>query len=386
MIDWIAGNPLWDEFRDLDLRLAQIDLGEDSSVPQVRINKVAAARNAAKARVLEDKDLLAALRAAVATESRPYERDLLGELLRLPVEEVWELGIPGLLEDLRVDVHPDEVDVQPAFYITSHDPFYPVDDLEVGPYAPEGLLDPEDQDFRELQRVGGVPTRVPGVDIPDTVFLLQVDLRALRVQHRQIDAAAEVFDSGALPGEGMVQLFHTTRGDSVSEPHRPGGGVTVLYLSEEQLTRRYVEGTEDPDYPVKQVTTTFLPTFAHTPLASPASSVRIEELQQESDTIATMYGGIEVSTDPFAPNAPAWTRVLGLPHYAHGLEDGDRAVLDQQLPLTSPGDRHVLLFNLSSDSEYDQVFGDEGRLEIWLRASDLTKARFDDVVSFWRLT
>ena len=30
--------------------------------------------------------------------------------------------------------------------------------------------------------------------------------------------------------------------------------------------------------------------------------------------------------------------------------------------------------------------GVEGRLEIWMRASDLEAAKFDDVVSFWRMT
>lgn len=386
MTDWIIGNPTWDAFVELDEELARIDVVENRVVPQARIDKVFAKRQAAIERVLVDPGILRVLRAAAVTETRPDARTILEELLRIPIQDFWPDDVEGLLADPRVALHADEVEVAAAFYLATRSADVPVEDLELGPYSGEPLLDPLDQDFRRLHRCGGVPTRVPGVEIPDTVFLLQVDLRTLHAENSWLPAAVAAGDQVGLPRDGILQVFHTTRGDSVTEAELAGGGVSLVYLPENRLLDRSTPLDVEADYPVRELVPSFLPTFATTPVTSPDGYGSVEALQREADTIATALAGVEVSLDPTAPDAPRWSRLLGLPDLSWGVEDGDRDVLDESLPLRSDEDRHVLLLNLASDADFDRVFGDLGRLEIWIRASDLAAARFVDVVSFLKMT
>lgn len=386
MTDWIVGNPTWDAFVALDDELARIDVVENRVVPQVRIDKVFAKRKAAIERALADPEILRALRAAAVTETRPDARMILEELLRIPLQDSWPDDVEGLLADPRVALHPAEVEVATAFYLATRPADTPIEDLETGPYSGEPLLDPLDQDFRGLHRCGGLPTRVPGIEIPDTVFLLQVDLRTLHAENRWLPAAVAACDGVGLPRDGILQVFHTPRGDSVTDLELPGGGATLVYLPEDRLLGRSTPLNVESDYPVKELVPSFLPTFATTPVTSPESFGSVEALQREADSIATALAGVEVSLDPTAPNAPRWSRLLGLPDLSWGVEDGDREVLDRTLPLESAEDRHVLLLNLASDVDFDGVFGDVGRLEIWIRASDLAAARFDNLASFWKMT
>ena len=387
MKDWIHENAAWDDFVALDEELAKIDVPDDRRAPQARIDKVFNARQEAKEKVLADPEILATLRSIAREDVSEDEGHILTELLWWPIEELWSEGDEErFLRDTRVGLHPDEVDISSAFYLATHTPLAPADDLEIGPYSGEPLLDPLDQDHRMLHRSGGTPTRIPGVDIPDSVFLLQVDLRSLWADQNWNAQSAALFETSGLPRDGILQLFATTQGDSVTQPKLSGGGAEVIYLPEKKLLERSVDIDLDTDYPVRVITPSCFPTFMATPLASPTGIERIEALQAHADTEAARRAGVDVSMDPLAPNSPEWSRLLGLPHLTWGLEDGDRDVLDDQLPLESDDDRHVLLFNVASEADFNGVFGDEGRLEIWMRASDLAARRFDDVVSFWRMT
>jgi uncharacterized protein YwqG len=44
------------------------------------------------------------------------------------------------------------------------------------------------------------------------------------------------------------------------------------------------------------------------------------------------------------------------------------------------------MLNITGEHSFDSVFGDGGRLEIWIRDTDLRAARFKSVVSFIRST
>lgn len=75
--------------------------------------------------------------------------------------------------------------------------------------------------------------------------------------------------------------------------------------------------------------------------------------------------------------------MFGVPSYDFDLDEGDLDVLYRDLPLAT-GDQHVLLLNIAGEHSFDTLFGDSGRLEIWMRDSDLRAARFDNAVSFIR--
>jgi hypothetical protein len=254
---------------------------------------------------------------------------------------------------------------------------------ENSPYNSEQLYERVDEPFRGLSRVGGVPTRVPGRDIPEGVFLIQADLLSLAtffIPWRPF--AAAVFADAGLPTEGVLQLFHTTTGDSLLDPHLAGGGARLMYLTEAELWLREPLDVDTFDYPVSETSGSLLPTFAPTPAAGSGEALdTVLAAQNEADRTAGQRGGVDVPRYWFQ-KAPQWSRMLGLPHHYYGLEDGHRGVLDKEIPLTDNADRHILLFNLASERQYDQVFGDEGRLEIWIRRSDLLKKKFEHVVSF----
>ncbi|MFO7690595.1 MAG: DUF1963 domain-containing protein [Cryobacterium sp.] len=59
--------------------------------------------------------------------------------------------------------------------------------------------------------------------------------------------------------------------------------------------------------------------------------------------------------------------------------------LRRELPLAADN-HHVLLLNITGDQSFDTAFGGGGRLEIWIRDTDLRAARFGSIVSFIRST
>jgi hypothetical protein len=91
---------------------------------------------------------------------------------------------------------------------------------------------------------------------------------------------------------------------------------------------------------------------------------------------------MQEAVNPFrVPDQPP-TRLLGLAHFDYPMQPHHAAMLTERLPLADSGDEHVLLFNVTSGFSFDSVFGGAGRLELWIRRSDLSALRFDHVVSF----
>jgi len=382
---WIPGNQLWADFCEAWLAAAAAE--QDFSMPRVRVNKLVARSDKLRHAISADSDMMAMLAALDVTSKTDDELSLLDMFLRLPIE-AWEDDPPSFLP--RVGLTPEEVEVAPAFYFAGIIQQDWAHELEAGPYAGELRHEQINELNRELHRVGGVPTRVPGVELGNEVFLMQVDLLSLATSYfswPERSYARAVFDDAALPSEGVLQLFHTTTGDSVMDPDLPGGGARLLYLSEDELWNREPLDVDTFDYPVSRPSPALLPTFTFTctELASDDVSEAVIALQNQADRVAGGRGGVDVPRFWFQ-KAPAWSRMLGASHLDYQLSDGDRDVLNTVLPLTEPGDRHILLFTLASDQQFEGVFGDEGRLEIWLRRTDIGRRDFSAPVSFLRNT
>jgi hypothetical protein len=75
--------------------------------------------------------------------------------------------------------------------------------------------------------------------------------------------------------------------------------------------------------------------------------------------------------------------LLGFPAPDFSGED-DSALLHQKLPLRGERDRHVLLLNIAEGWTLRDLLGDDGRLEFWMRASDISRSQFDEAVTFLR--
>jgi hypothetical protein len=132
-----------------------------------------------------------------------------------------------------------------------------------------------------------------------------------------------------------------------------------------------------------------LPTFRAAPHAGPGTLDRVDQLQEEAYRVARNGSYTDeylrdLQHDPFIARVGAVAHLFGLPSPDSDIADEDRALLNERLPLTAPDDEHLLLLEVAADHTFDLVFGDGGRLEIWIRSSDLASARFDDVVSFIR--
>lgn len=131
-----------------------------------------------------------------------------------------------------------------------------------------------------------------------------------------------------------------------------------------------------------------LDSFRHASISTEESVQKVIKLQRAADHWARAgeRTGEANEADPFNRVPDPVSRVLGLQHYDFDLEEEDVALLQERLPLQDGKDAHRLLLNIASERSFDGVYGDSGRLEVWMRAGDLTQARFDTVVSFWRST
>lgn len=381
--NWVPGNQLWADFCVAWRAAAAAE--QDFSMPRVHVNKLGAHADKLRHAISADAHIMSILAGLDVTTKTDDELAMLDMFLRLPIE-AWEADPPSFLP--LVGLTPEEVEVAPAFYFAGIIQQEWAHETEAGPYSGEHRYEPIDERNRNLHRVGGVPTRVPGVEMGDEVFLMQIDLLSLSTSYfswRERPYARAVFEDGALPTEGVLQVFHTTTGDSVIDPHLPGGGARLIYLTEDELWNRQPLNVDTFDYPVSRPSPALLPTFTCTPFTSDDVSDTVIALQNQADRVAGGRGGVDVPQYWFQ-KAPAWSRMLGASHVDCALSEGDLEVLNTVLPLTEPDDRHVLLFTLASDMQFDGVFGDEGRLEIWLRRSDISRKDFSTPVSFLRNT
>jgi hypothetical protein len=360
---------------------AREELGSPEMVGSARWNRAFDAVTRALGEVVSDVQLIADIRELATVTSDPRTLRLIWEATAPPMFEYGE-EVESILADLRVGLTADAVRWEWAVYVVEHTRWGRKD-----PYESDT---PDEELNRYLTRIGGAPTSIPGFPHPELPFLMQVDLGE-QLRDEIYGEAHEVFlDGCGLPAGGLLQLFHSTTGDSVTDPDARGGGAMVRYFTEQQLLDRHLtDSSEDcVMFPVFDARSAIAPSFAPTSSSTAEQTTAIVELQRAQDRAVR---GDEPSdsfalaemTNPVTAVAESVTRLLGVGHPEHRPLPEHIELLRERLPLASPRDAHVLLFDVSSEFALDNVFGDPGRLEIWIRRSDLNTAQFDDVVSFW---
>lgn len=328
--------------------------------------------------VRRDVALMKLLQEAARTSQDASERSLLHRVLRqAPLDH--GANIDALLADPRVRREPSQVVTELSIYIVEQEPLdheYPFE--EVRP----------DEEWRDLTRIGGNPTTVDGIPAPTgRDFLLQVDLAALAREAAHSEALASAVRRHTLPQDGVLQVFHSTTGDSRTSDDS-GGGAVVRYLPEEALRHRARPAGSNP-WPAWQASCVVLPSVAAAPGSSAEVADSVNVLTEDLNR-AARNGSYEedflvaFERNPFTARVDAVTRMFALssPDFEQSVEDS--VILAARLPLLGPDDRHLLLFDIPADRAFGQVFGDAGRLEIWMRASDARDHRFGEVVSFIR--
>lgn len=328
--------------------------------------------------VRRDPVLMKHLQEMATSSIETSERELLYRVLRqAPLDH--GANAKSLLADPRVRLDSSHVSTELSIYVVEQEPLdddYPFEEL--GP----------DEDWRDLTRIGGNPTTVDGFPPPTgRDFLLQVDLAAVAREAAYSEGLASAVRRHALPKEGLLQVFHSTTGDSRTTADS-GGGATVRLLPEEALRRRTTPAGRNP-WPAWQASCVALPSVAAAP-GSADDVERIVNAVSEDLNRAARNGSFEQAflvdfeRNPFTARVDAVTRMFALssPDFEHSVEDS--MTLASRLPLAGPDDKHVLLFDIPADRAFGQVFGDSGRLEIWIRATDAKAHRFDEVASFIR--
>lgn len=374
-------SPAWQKV--LDIEDQKRALGDDITViPTGKWNRLVDRLYAALDRAVRDADVLTQLRAAVPDITDPTDREFVYRMIA-PLE-VWEADdIETVRNDPRVALTAEELVGAPALYLAEYPSPNP---RNIYWWDQEAL----DEPLRNLSRIGGAPTQVPDLSAPDDAFLMQLDFRGIAANYAGNPRLLRLLESHGIPPDGLLQVFHTTTGDSETDPDIPGGGATLLYLAEPSLAVRLPVNldAESAVYPPSRIHASFGLSFRDGPSGGERSSVTVVDLQRIADIWARNGCHTEqyrISTDPFSAMELPVTRMFGVQAYDFDLNDGDFDVLQRDLPLAA-GDRHVLFLNIAGEHSFDTVFGDSGRLEIWMRDSDLRAARFEEVVSFIRST
>lgn len=307
---------------------------------------------------------------ALALDELGEESQVATDVLRTGLRESFDPSSTSALEDhplLRLD--PGDLHVAPAVFL--------VEKEEV-----ELERDFWDEERRpSLSRIGGFPTQVRDRPHPEGEFLLQLDLADLEPGWSNLDVEAVLETYPSLPHGGLLQVFGLTDSDTSTAPERPGGGVTLVYLSEDDLAleRRLPHPT--PSDPARQLDATARHTIRPRPDADDEDVFAKAAWLHESIN-ATVSRMAEDSFDN--ETAPPASRLFGLQHPDFELSEDDQRILEGHLPLTGTDDQHCLLLQVSSLGVLDECFGDSGFLEIWVRDSDLRSQDFGHVVSFIR--
>lgn len=389
----VSPDPAWQHYLDAMAEAARLG---HSRAPTPRVNRARVRVLGLERELVRDEALRRQLRDAVPT-LRGKARGFVTDLVVPDVEGLWREG--ELLADPRVALS-GAVHLVPAFYLVDYrrQPTARQWHEEEGPFCLPEHAWPEDRLMRDWTRLGGAPTRLPDVPLPeDAVFLLQLDLNTCNESLIFDDGLREAFALAGLPATGILQLLHRLTGDSSTEADLPGGGATVVYLPDrEQVARDGVVDTGPTAYRPHNASVQALPTFR---LQAAGAGVggdvadevfeRLQELVRLTDITArrgehTTDFNRSWQRDPLTAWEAPSTRFLGEPAPEHPRDEEYTDLLDQHLPLTATGDEHRLLFQVASDTVFDHVFGDLGRLQVWIRDSDLRSCRFDDVVSFVR--
>lgn len=376
--------PAWQKV--LDLEAQKRALGNDiGAIPTGKWNRLMDRLSMAENQAVREADLVDRLRAAVPDITDPIDREFVYQAIAPLV--VWHAeDIETVRDDPRVRLTAEELVGAPALYLAEN----AAGDLEdIYSWDLEDRWEP-DEPFRNLSRIGGAPTQVSDVQPPDDAFLLQIDFRGIPKDQSENPPLLRLLESHGAPADGLLQVFHTTMGDSRTDPGVPGGGATLRYLSEASLARRLPVDmdAECAVYPPSRTSVSFGLGFRNGPVSTDRSAETVVDLQRIADIGAR--GGChtvqyESATDPFSATELPVTRLFGMQSYDFDLPDEDVDLLHRELPLAADN-HHVLLLNITGDHSFDTVFGDGGRLEIWIRDTDLRAARFDSIVSFTRST
>ena len=376
--------PVWQKV--LDIEDQKRALGDDiAAIPTGKWNRLIGRLLTAMDRAVREPDVVDLLRASVPDITDQADRDLVYQVIAPLV--VWQSEeIETVRSDPRVALTAEELVGAPVMYLAEN----PAGDLEdIYGWDLEDERD-HDEPFRNLSRIGGTPSRVTGLRLPEDAFLLQIDFRGIPKNQSGDPRLLRLLESRGVPGDGLLQVFHTTTGDSRTDPNVPGGGATLRYLPEPSLAMRLPldMDAESAVYPPSRAQASFGLSFGNGPRMTDRSAETVVELQSLADIWArngSFSEEFESSTDPFTRTERPVTRMFGVQSYDFDLPDEDIDLLNRELPLVGD-DRHVLMLNITGEHSFDSVFGDGGRLEIWIRDTDLRAARFESVVSFIRST
>ncbi|GHD43384.1 DUF1963 domain-containing protein [Mycetocola manganoxydans] len=376
--------PAWHKVLDIDAQKRA--LGDDIlAIPVGKWNRLMDRLHVATDQAVREPEVLDRLRAAVPDITDPTDRELVYQAIAPFV--VWDAEeIETVRNDPRVALTAEELLGAPAVYLTENPAGEP-EDIYAGDVKTAG--EPEER-YRNLSRVGGTPTRVAESQLPDDAFLLQIDFRGIANDGSEDPPRLRLLESHGVPLDGLLQVFHTTTGDSRLDPDIPGGGATLRYLPELSLAQRLSLNldAECAVYPPSRARASFGLSFRNGPVSTERSDETVMDLQRLADIWArsgSFTEQFESDTDPFSATELPVTRMFGVQSYDFDLPDEDIDLLNRELPLARD-DQHILLLNITGEHSFDTVFGDCGRLEIWIRDSDLRAARFNSVVSFIRST
>lgn len=299
-------NSLWRSYLDIDQEIRGLT-PRMHSIPPARWNKLVDQHRAAAVAVREDIQFMNDLRERVDKIDDPQEFALIYEVLTGAVFENRS-DIAAILIDPRVCDVSSQIIARPVVYLRE----------AVGsedPYSAEE----EDDEWRDLSRLGGVPTVTPeSPEVPDDlVFLAQVDCAALRREARHDEALAEAVPE-CVPRDGLMQLWHTTVGDSHTDPQRAGGGALLRYVDETDVRRRTSPGNIiESAYEAAPVSLVALPGFRTQDDADGRGFERVNLLQEEVYRVARNghysadYKKL-FSINPFAATVGAVSRFCGL--------------------------------------------------------------------------
>lgn len=344
---------------------------QDDDVSTRAWNTLVDQHTSAVAAVASDGALLDAVWELALDEESPEASDA-GELLRTALGPQLDARSADSLPSSRVlRIDSGDLFVEPAVFL--------VETRE----AAYDSVDDDDDRRPPLSRVGGHPVCVEGRATPAGTFLLQLDFSSLRPGWSDDGVEMVLAQHAPLPPDGLLQVYGRPDGDSTTEPDLPGGGVTLVHLSESDLEH----GKRLPPPPERpEIAPAVLEFTAH-----PTVRARFESDDEAIFDKArwlhdTINGSVLADSDDPSRNkvAPVASRLFGLQDIDHDLGEEDVEALHVNLPLGSTSDRHVLFLQISSLGALEEIFGDSGFLEIWLRESDLRTHDFSEVVSFLR--
>lgn len=379
-------SPAWHAV--LDLEDQKRALGDDiAAIPTGKWNRLIDRLYAAIDHAVQEPAVLDRLRAAIPTITDPVDREFVYQVIAPLV--VWQAeDIETVRNDPRVALTAEELVGAPALYLAENSDGT-LEDIYSWDLVQTEEVDEQFELFRDLSRIGGAPTLVPDMQPSDDAFLMQIDFRGIAKNHSEQLPLLRLLDEHGAPTEGVLQVFHTTLGDSETDPDVSNGGATLIYLPELSVAARLPVDmdAECAVYQPSRVSASFGLSFSNGPAScTDYSSLTVENLQRIADIWARNGRHTEqyrASTDPFSATELPVTRMFGVQSY--DFDGGDSEVLHRDLPLTGD-DHHVLFLSIAGEHSFDTVFGDCGRLEIWMRDSDLRAAQFDNVVSFIRST